>query len=164
MQVSLILFLTIDTTLLSNSPMRCRKNFSHSPLALTDPVKNLDKKIKANKAQYDLDREVAKISALSNGELEYLTGEDLGSKSDAIQNAKFDYSPLGRVFNKALDESDKKDGLLERLKNIEDKSEEQLIEIENKKGNQLGIKSVSHMLVEELSQEAKNVLVRLINQ
>ena len=39
-------------------------------MALTEQVKILDGKIKANKAQYDLDREATKISALSNGELE----------------------------------------------------------------------------------------------
>ena len=68
-------------------------------------------KIKANKAQCELDREAAKISALSSGELEkyeYLTGEDLGYKPDVIQKAKFEYSPLGKVFNKGLDESEKK--------------------------------------------------------
>ena len=39
-------------------------------MKLTKQVKTLDDKIKANKAQYDLDREAAKISALSSGELE----------------------------------------------------------------------------------------------
>ena len=53
---------------------------------------------------------------------------------------------------------------MKRLKNIEDKCGEQLKIIENKKDNQLGIKSVTHMRGEELSQEAKNVLVRLSNQ
>ena len=43
-----------------------------------------------------------------------------------IQKAKFEYSPLGKVFNKGLDESDKKEGLLKRLKNIEGKNEQQL--------------------------------------
>ena len=50
-------------------------------MTLTELVKILDDKIKANKAQYDLDREAAKISALSSGELEkykFSTGEDLG--------------------------------------------------------------------------------------
>ena len=78
-------------------------------MTLTEQVKILDDKIKANKAQYDLDREAAKISALSSSELEkyeYLTGEDLGYKPNLIQKAKFEYSPLGRVFNKGLDESD----------------------------------------------------------
>ena len=102
-------------------------------MTLTEQVKILDDKIKVNKAQYDLDRETAKISALSSGELEkyeYLTGEDLGYKPDVIQKAKFEYSPLGKVFNKGLDESDKKEGLLKRLKNIEGKNKDQLNEIE----------------------------------
>ena len=80
-------------------------------MTLTKQVKILDDKIKANKAQYELDREAAKISALSSGELEkyeYLTGEDLGHKPDVIRKAKFEYSPLGKVFNAGLDESDKK--------------------------------------------------------
>ena len=80
-------------------------------MALTEQVKIINDKIKANKTQYDLDREVAKISALSGEELEkyeHLTGEDLGYKPDVIQNTKFEYSPLGNVFNKGLDESDKK--------------------------------------------------------
>ena len=64
----------------------------------------LDDKVKANQAQYDLDRKTAKISALSSGELEkyeYLTG-DLGYKPDVIQKKKFEYSPLGKIFNKRL--------------------------------------------------------------
>ena len=55
-----------------------------------------------------------------------MTGEDLGYKPDVIQKTKFEYSPLGIVFNKGLDESDKKEGLLKRLKNIEDKNKDQL--------------------------------------
>ena len=67
--------------------------------------KILDNKIRSNQAQYDLDRQNAKISALSGGELdmyEYLTVEDLGYKSDVLQKAKFEYFPLGQVFNKSL--------------------------------------------------------------
>ena len=103
-------------------------------MALTEQFKILDDKIKENKAQDELDRETAKISPLSSGELEkyqYLTGEDLGYKPDVNQKAKFEYSPLGKVFNKGLDESDKKEGLLKRLKNIEDKNEQQLQAIKN---------------------------------
>ena len=47
-------------------------------MTLTEQVKILDDKIKENRAQYDLDREAAKISPLKSGELdkyEYLTGE-----------------------------------------------------------------------------------------
>ena len=49
-------------------------------MVLNEQIKILNDNIKANKAQYDLDREAAKISALSSGELDkykYLTGEDL---------------------------------------------------------------------------------------
>ena len=80
-------------------------------MTLIEQVKILDDKIKANKARYDLDREAAKKSTLSSGELEkykYLNGEDLGYNPDVIQKAKFEYSLLGNIFNKGLDESDKK--------------------------------------------------------
>ena len=50
----------------------------------------------------------------------------MGYKRSEFEQAKFDYSPLGKFFNKGLKEEDKKEGLLKRLKNIEDKSEEQL--------------------------------------
>ena len=55
-----------------------------------------------------------------------MTGEDLGYKSDVLQKAQFEYSPLGKVFNKGLDESDKKEGLLERLRNTEVKNKKRL--------------------------------------
>ena len=103
-------------------------------MTLTEQVKILDEKIKVNKAQYDLDREAAKIYALSSSELEnyeYLTGEDLGYKPDVIQKARFEYSLLGKVFIKGLNESDKKEGIFKRLENIEGKDEEQLKAIKN---------------------------------
>ena len=66
-------------------------------MTITEQVKILDDKIKSNKAQNDLDREAAKIKALSSKDLDkyqYLTSEDLGYKPDVIQRAKFEYSPL----------------------------------------------------------------------
>ena len=93
-------------------------------MTVTDQFKIIDNEIKANQAQYDLDRLAAKISALVSGELrkcEYLTGEDLGYGPSVLQQTKFDYSSLGKVFNKGLDDKDdKKEGLLNRLKNIEE--------------------------------------------
>ena len=92
--------------------------------------KILDDKIKANNAQYNLDRMNAEISAYSSGDLpkyEYLTKKDLGYKPDAFEQEKFEYSPLGKVFTDGLYKSDKKVGLLKRLKNIEDKSNNQLL-------------------------------------
>ena len=53
----------------------------------TEQLKFLDDKIKANKAQYNLDREAATIFALSTKELdkyEYLTGEYLGYKPNYV--------------------------------------------------------------------------------
>ena len=77
-----------------------------------------------NKAQCDLDRKAAKISALSFNNLdkcEYLTGEDLDIKPSTIEQTKFEYSPLGKIFNMRLDTKEKgrKEGLFKRLKNIE---------------------------------------------
>ena len=88
--------------------------------------KILNDKIEANKRQYNLDRKNTEISAYSNGDLsknEYLSNKDLGYKSDAFEQAKFEYSPLGKVFTDGLN----KEGLLKRLKNIEDKSNNQLL-------------------------------------
>ena len=92
--------------------------------------KILDDKIKANNAQYNLDRMNAEISACSSGDLhkyEYLTKKDLCYKPDTFEKAKFEYSPLGKVFTDGLNISDKKEGLLKRLKNIENKNNNQLL-------------------------------------
>ena len=97
-------------------------------------IKILDNKIEANNAQYNLDRMNAEISAFSSGDLpkyEYLTKKDLGYKPDAFEQAKFEYSPLGKVFTDGLDKSDRKEGLLKRLQNIEDRSNNQLLTIKN---------------------------------
>ena len=96
-------------------------------MTVTDQIKILNRKIKQNESQYDLDRKAAEISALSPKNLhkyELLTGEDLGLKPSTVDQAKFEYSPLGKIFNKGLDEEDKKEGLFKRLENIKDKSEE----------------------------------------
>ena len=82
-----------------------------------------------NEAQFDLGRKVAKIPAFSSNNLdkyEYLIGEDLGLKPSTIEQAEFEYSPLGKIFNKGLNKDDQKEGLFKRLKNIEDKNEKQL--------------------------------------
>ena len=82
-------------------------------------------------------------------------------KPDVVQNARFEYSPLGQVFNKGLDSGEKQVGLLKRLKNIEDKTDKQLNE---NKDNQLDIKSINYTIRQELSQEAKNMLEKLNNE
>ena len=124
-------------------------------MTVTDQIKILNRKIKQNELQYDLDREAAKISALSSKNLdkyELLTGEDSGLKPSTIEQTKFEYSPLGKIFNKGLSEEDKKEGLLKRLKNIEVKNEK-LIEVKSKvEGN---IKEVTDFVDQPLSFEAK---------
>ena len=97
-------------------------------MTVTDQIRILNRKIIQNEAQYGLDREAAKISALTSNNLdkyEYLTGENLGLKPSTVDKAKFEYSPLGKIFNKGLSKDDKKEGLFTRLKNIEDKNEDQ---------------------------------------
>ena len=59
---------------------------------------------------------------------EYLTGEDLGLKPSTVEQTKFEYPPLGKIFNKGLEEDD---GLLKRLKNIEDYGKNNWINIQN---------------------------------
>ena len=75
-----------------------------------------------NVAQCDLGRKAAKISALSSNNLdkyEHLTDEYLGLKPSTVEQVKFEYSPLGKMFNKGLDkEEDKKERLFKRLKYI----------------------------------------------
>ena len=99
-----------------------------------EQVKILDDTIKANGRQYDLDRINAEISAYSSDDLpkyEYLTKKDLGYKPDAFEQAKFEYSPLGKVFTDGLDKSDRNEGLLKRLKSIENRNNDQLLTIKN---------------------------------
>ena len=96
--------------------------------------------IKLDKADYDLYRHNAEISALSSGDLdkyEYLTGKDLQYKLDPLQKAKLEYSPLGQVFNKGLDSSERQEGLSKRLKNIEDKTHNQLDLIKSQEDRKL---------------------------
>ena len=74
-------------------------------MTVTDQIKILNRKIKQNEAQYNLDRKAAKISALSSNNLdkyEYLTGEDLGLKPSTVEKAKFQYSSLGMSLSKAF--------------------------------------------------------------
>ena len=88
-----------------------------------------------NEAQYDLDSKATKISALSSNNLdkyEYLTGEYLGLKPSTIEQAKFEYSPLGKIFNKGLDKDDQKEGLFKRIKNIENAQKNKINNKDNK--------------------------------
>ena len=124
-------------------------------MTVTDQIKIFDRKIKQNESQYDLHREAAKISALSSNNLdkyELLPDEDLGLKPSTIEQAKFEYSPLGKVVNKGLSEDDKKEQLLKRLENIEDKNK-----VKNKVENK-DIIEVTDFVNKALSSKAKELL------
>ena len=130
-------------------------------MTVTDQIKILDKKIMQNEAQYDLERKAAKISGLSSNYLnkfEYLTSKDLGLKASTVEQAKYEYFPLGKVFTKKLEkEEDKKEGLLKRLKNIEDKNEK-LLKAKNKTEN---VKEVADFVNEPLRLEAKELIKQI---
>ena len=67
----------------------------------------IEDQIKDGKLQYDIKREAAKISAFSSGKIdkyEYLTGEEIlpSNQQRIIQQARFNYSPLGKAFEKQI--------------------------------------------------------------
>ena len=67
----------------------------------------INDQIRDEKLEYDINREAAKISALSSGKnhkYEYLTGEDIlpSNQQQIIEQARFTYSPLGKTFEKQV--------------------------------------------------------------
>ena len=96
-------------------------------------------------------------------QIKYLTGEDLGLKPSTVEQATFEYSPLGKIFNKGLDKDDKKEGLFKRLKNIEDKNEDQskkqLDAIKNINISSKPLKATSFFSA--LSDEAKKLMINI---
>ena len=84
----------------------------------------IEDQIKHEKLQYDINREAAKISALSSGKIdkyEYLKGEEIlpSNQQQIIQQAKFTYSLLGKAFEK-------------QTKTIEDQGKKQVKAIQDK--------------------------------
>ena len=75
-------------------------------------------------------KELQNIAISHSADIDYkgkeLYGKDLSLKPSTIEQAKFEYSPLGKVFTEGLNKDDQKDGLFKRLKSIEDKNEELL--------------------------------------
>ena len=84
----------------------------------------IEDQIKDEKLQYDITGEAAKISALSSGKIdkyEYITGEEIlpSNQQQIIQQAKFNYSPLGKALEK-------------QRKTIEDQGKKQVKAIQDK--------------------------------
>ena len=97
----------------------------------------INDQIKDEKLQYDINREAAKISALSSGKLhkyEYLTGEDIlpSNQQQIIEQTKFTYSPLGKAFDK-------------QIKTIEDQGKKQVDALNTlKSDNKITIKKYTY--------------------
>ena len=90
-------------TLSSANPLRFR-------MSISEKIKTIDNKIEQNKAQYNLDRHTAKISALSSGnasKYEFLTGKDVLPEEDLLEKVatmkRFEYSPVGKELKSETD-------------------------------------------------------------
>ena len=85
-------FSVIDAILVSDNPKRSRKNLFERIKIL---IMAIDDKLRDEKLQYDITKEVAKISALSSGKIEYLTGEEIlpSNQRQMIEQAMFAHSP-----------------------------------------------------------------------
>ena len=88
--------------------------------------KILDAKIESNVNQYKVDRLNAEISAFSSGDLnkyEFLKRIDLNYKPNALDKARFEFSPLGKTFSVGLDKTAQgyqEEGVMKLLKDIRD--------------------------------------------
>ena len=114
----------------------------------------IEDQIKDEKLQYDINREAAKISALSSGKLdkyEYLTGEEIlpSNQQQIIQQAKFTYSPLGKAFEK-------------QTKTIEDQGKKQVVVLESLKVPDKKLTSIKDFIpTENLNPEIINEIKRI---
>ena len=101
----------------------------------------IEDQIKDEKLQYDINREAAKISALSSGKLdkyEYLTDEEIlpSNQQQIIQQAKFDYSPLGKAIEK-------------QIKTIKDQGEKQVVALESLKASDKKLPAIKDFIPTE---------------
>ena len=114
----------------------------------------IEDQIKDEKLQYDINREAAKISALSSGKLdkyEYLTGEEIlpSNQQQIIQQAKFNYSPLGKAFEK-------------QTKTNEDQGKKQVVALESLKSSEKKLTPVKDFIpMENLNPEIINEIKRI---
>ena len=109
-----------------------------------EQVKILDDKIESNANQYKVDRLNAKVSAFSSGNLnkyEFLTRKDLKYKPNALDKARFEFSPLGKAFSTGLDKTvqgSQEEGVIKLLKDIRDGLRGGVIRPNNRPNNDNG--------------------------
>ena len=121
----------------------------------------INDQIRDEKLQYNINRERAKISPLSSGKIdkyEYLTGGEIlpSNQQQIIEQAKFNYSPLGKAFEKQIKTiEDQGENHVEALKNL--KPKEQTKAIEGKSNNQ----SKATNIFNDLIKERKSIMNKL---
>ena len=99
----------------------------------------INDQIRDEKIQYDINREAAKISALSSGKIhkyEYLIGEDIlpSNQQQIIEQARFTFSPLGKALEKQIKTTeDQEKKQVDALKDL--KTKEQTKPTEDKSNN-----------------------------
>ena len=114
----------------------------------------IEDQIKDEKLQYDINREAAKISALSSGKLnkyEYLTGEEIlpSNQQQIIQQAIFNYYPLGKAIEK-------------QIKTIKDQGEKQVVALESLKDSDKKLTSIKDFIpTKNLNPEIINEIKRI---
>ena len=114
----------------------------------------IEDQIKDETLQHDINREAAKISALSSDKLdkyEYFTGEEIlpSNQQQIIQQAKFDYSPLGKAIEK-------------QIKTIKDQGEKQVVALESLNVPNKKLSSIKDFIpIENLNPEIINEIKRI---
>ena len=109
-------------------------------------------KLEIKKLQYNINREAAKISALSSGKIrkyECLTGENIlpSNQQEIVEQAKFTYSPSGKAFEK-------------QIKTIKDQGEKQLKALNTFKSNNEKLENIipkSALISDESKQELDKI-------
>ena len=114
----------------------------------------IEDQIKDEKLRYDINREAAKISALSSGKLdkyEYLAGEEIlpSNQQQIIQQAKFNYSLLGKAIE-------------EQIKTIKDQVEKQVVALKSLKDPDKNLPAIKDFIpTENLNSEIINEIKRI---
>ena len=106
-------------------------------MSISEKIKTINNKMEQNKAQYNLDRQTAKISAFTSGNVskyECLTGKDVLLEKDLLQKAatmkRFEYSSLGKEIKNQTRAAEKQYQGLNKLFKPDEK--ERLMKLKNK--------------------------------
>ena len=99
-------------------------------MSISEKIKTIINKIEQNKAQYNLDRQTAKISALSSGNVskyEFLTEKGVLPEKDLLEKAatrkRFKYSPLCEELKKQTSVNEKQYQSFDKIFNHDEKEE-----------------------------------------